>query len=132
MFEKKAHELSDVNTKALMFCGLGLVVIALVIHLSLSALFFALRRDHQSILPADIDALLLRQRGKIPEPRLQPNPPLDLKKYLKQEDRILSTYGWLNRQKGRVRIPIHRAMQLWINQAEKRDPSLTKKRKDSE
>jgi hypothetical protein len=47
-----------------------------------------------------------------PEPRLQADPPRDLEEFLASEDEFLTTYGWINREEGVVRIPIDRAMEL--------------------
>ncbi|MEO5968482.1 MAG: hypothetical protein ABIQ95_01035 [Bdellovibrionia bacterium] len=132
MLERRAHELSNVNARAVTYFALWLMLIILSILLGIRGLFFSLRRSYQEVLPVDTDPKILLQREEIPEPRLQPNPPADLKKYLNQENQNLSTYGWINRPKGIARIPINRAMQLWIEQAEKRDPSLAKRNKDAE
>ncbi len=47
-----------------------------------------------------------------PEPRLQETPALDLARFRAKEDETLSTYGWVDRQAGVVRIPIERAMEI--------------------
>lgn len=45
-------------------------------------------------------------------PALQVNAPADLERYLRAQDEILGTYGWVDRTAGRVRIPIREAMRL--------------------
>ncbi len=47
-----------------------------------------------------------------PEPRIQPDPKLDLWNLRAHEDSVLRSYGWADRQAGTVRIPIDRAMDL--------------------
>ncbi len=47
-----------------------------------------------------------------PAPRLQPDPVADMNKFRTQEDQILESYGWVDKDNGVVRIPIGRAMQL--------------------
>jgi hypothetical protein len=47
-----------------------------------------------------------------PEPRLQETPALDLARFRAKEEETLSTYGWVDRQAGVVRIPIERAMEI--------------------
>jgi hypothetical protein len=49
---------------------------------------------------------------KIPEPRLQQSEPVDLARLRAKEEALLSTYGWVERKEGIVRIPIDEAMQL--------------------
>lgn len=48
-------------------------------------------------------------------PRLQVSPPADLKAFRVGEDKVLDTYGWVDRTAGVVRIPIERAMDLLAN-----------------
>lgn len=57
--------------------------------------------------------------GRIPEnlpqpphPRLQVAPKADLDRLRSDEDRELTTFGWLDRDKQIARIPIERAMKL--------------------
>jgi hypothetical protein len=45
-----------------------------------------------------------------PAPRLQSNPAADLLAFEKQERSQLNSYGWVDKQKGIVRIPIDEAM----------------------
>jgi hypothetical protein len=51
-------------------------------------------------------------RALPPQPRLQPQPRLDLRQLHRREDEKLNTYGWVNQKDGVVRIPIERAMDL--------------------
>jgi hypothetical protein len=45
------------------------------------------------------------------KPRLQMDPAADLAAYRAAQTRELTSYGWVDRQRGVVRIPIERAMQ---------------------
>ena len=47
-----------------------------------------------------------------PEPRLQKAPVMDLKEFRAGEEQILNSYGWVDPDKGVVRIPVERAMEL--------------------
>lgn len=47
-----------------------------------------------------------------PEPRLQRVPIADLTRLREREERLLTSYGWVDREAGVVRIPVERAMQL--------------------
>ena len=49
-----------------------------------------------------------------PEPRLQPAPFDDLIHLRAAEEQALSSYGWVDRSKGVVRIPIERAIDLIV------------------
>ncbi len=47
-----------------------------------------------------------------PEPRLQKTPVADIKAVRKDEDAVIQSYGWVDPDKGIVRIPVDRAMDL--------------------
>jgi hypothetical protein len=47
-----------------------------------------------------------------PQPRLQPDPSVELEALRKSEKHRLATYGWTDRKNQVVRIPIDRAIQL--------------------
>lgn len=49
-----------------------------------------------------------------PEPRVEEHPQVELQELRAKEDHILSTYGWVDKQKGIVRIPLDRAMELQL------------------
>jgi hypothetical protein len=47
-----------------------------------------------------------------PQPQLQEHEVLDLKAIRAAEDQVLNSYAWMDPEKGVVRIPIGRAMDL--------------------
>ncbi|HEV3263716.1 MAG TPA: hypothetical protein VG013_43175, partial [Gemmataceae bacterium] len=47
-----------------------------------------------------------------PAPRLEVTPAVDLQAVRAAEEKELSTYGWVDQQKGVVRLPIDRAIDL--------------------
>jgi hypothetical protein len=47
-----------------------------------------------------------------PEPRLQSNPTIDMARWREIEQNAVSTYGWIDSQAGRLRLPVDRAMEL--------------------
>lgn len=57
-----------------------------------------------------------------PEPRLQPDPPADMRSLHARETAILHTWGWADEQASTVRIPIERAIDLMA--ARKLRPAL--------
>lgn len=69
--------------------------------------FVALRLIYPSAVTGPSDA----PRGQTAQPRLQLNPAAELAAHRAAEWRELTTYGWVDRQAGRVRLPIDRAMQ---------------------
>jgi hypothetical protein len=108
------HETSDVNVRGVLaFCG-GLLAAGIVIHVAVWLLFlvFNAREARQ---PAPEFPLAIQQENRLPpEPRLQTNPRQDLRDLRAQEDAVLHSYGWVDRNAGVVRVPIERAMELTV------------------
>lgn len=46
------------------------------------------------------------------QPALQPRPNDDMKKFLEEQEHDTTTYGWVDKAAGKVRLPIDRAMEL--------------------
>ncbi len=49
-----------------------------------------------------------------PQPRLEPYPLAPRLKLRSEEEEVLTTYGWVDKDRGLVRIPIDRAMDLLV------------------
>ena len=94
--------------------GLGLIVVAVVVHFVIY-LLFAYFNGVESRPVAATYPLAITQGAKTPpEPRLQVNPRQDLRDLRDQEDQILGTYGWVDKNAGTVRIPIDEAIRLTL------------------
>jgi hypothetical protein len=50
-----------------------------------------------------------------PAPRLEEHPAIEIQQLRAQEDHVLSTYGWMDKKAGVVRIPIDRAIELQLD-----------------
>lgn len=109
------HEESDVNIAGILGFAAALLVVAVVVHLAIWGLFryFEASAAHQE--PQPTYPLATKQEQRLPpEPRLQTNPRQDLADLRAAEDQTLTTYGWVDRNAGIVRIPIEDAMKLTI------------------
>ena len=108
------HETSDVNIRAILGVGGGLIVVAVAIHFIVWLLFgyFTSREAHR--VPAEYPLAVSRGERIPPEPRLQTTPREDLRVFRAGEDETLATYGWVDRNAGNVRIPIDEAMRLTV------------------
>jgi hypothetical protein len=105
------HEATDVNAWAVGKFGFALAIVIGIAFLLLAGLF----KYFQSIQGTGERAsagIGVDARKLPPEPRLQQTPALDLKAMRAAEDQLLTSYGWVDRQKGVVRIPIDRAIGL--------------------
>ena len=59
----------------------------------------------------------LAARADVPAPRLQSAPASDLAAFRRQKEAMLDEYRWIDRDRGVVRIPIDRAMQLLVERS---------------
>jgi hypothetical protein len=110
---ERGYEASQISVGRLFaFAGgvAGLVIFGVVA----SAVAFHFFVRHQSLGPPATPFENVRQLP--PEPRLQTEAPRDLHRYRESQDRILSSYGWVDRNSGTVRIPIDRAMEILLHQ----------------
>jgi hypothetical protein len=105
------HELSDLSPRAIAI--FGIVLAATVIACLILALwifgFFAAREAKLDVPPSP-----LAKPAAPAGPLLQVSAPKDLKEMRAAEEKILTSYDWVDRQAGTVRIPIDRAMQLLV------------------
>jgi len=108
------HEGSDVSLSTVIGFAVALLASAVLIYLLVWGLFLylsgqAIRRG------ATVDRSSQQLPQPLPpEPRLQTDPRADLIRFREAEDRMLSTYGWVDRNAGIVRIPIDEAMKLTV------------------
>ena len=93
-------------------------LLAAFVVISVVALHFVL---HDAVMPRH--AQVLDARGVIPPaPRLQPHPQIDIAAERAQKRQMLSRYLWLDSSRSFARIPIQRAMQLYVQQHSARQP----------
>jgi hypothetical protein len=108
------HEASDVSIRGIFAFALGLVIVAFFIYFGVWVLFrFFQSRAASKVAPEY--PLAVQQENRLPpEPRLQTNPREDLNNLRAQEDSTLTTYGWVDKNTGVVRIPIDQAMRMAV------------------
>ena len=106
------RERTDASVPSVLGVGAVLLIAGLVIFLLVWTMlqFLNTRAERQTVHEFP---LAHNQPPRLPpEPRLQTNPRGDLLALREKEDRMLTTYGWIDRNNGIVRIPIDRAMTL--------------------
>ena len=110
-----AHrETSDVAIGGIVRFAIGLVLAGVVIHVLVWFLYAYFRREAARPVPAEFPLATASMRRLPPEPRLQTEPREDLRNLREAEDRALTTYGWVDKNAGIVRIPIEQAMKLTV------------------
>ncbi len=106
------HEARDLDARRVLVTGagiLGLIAVALVISaLALSAWRLL------SPSPGAAPETFTEPRELPPRPALQSDPHADLVRLRASEDSVLSSYGWVKKDSGIVRIPVARAMDLLV------------------
>jgi hypothetical protein len=107
------HEHTDANVWLITKFGLWLLISAVVIHVGMGFMFgmlVELREETEQIFP-----LAAGQERRLPAaPRLQQFPENELYEFRQREEATLQQYGWIDRNAGRVQIPISEAMRLTV------------------
>ena len=110
------YEVQDIKTRPLIWLAASVAGGAAVVHLALWLYLHTLRQEQQraeqNVSP------LANLRPLPPAPRLQEAPAEDYQRLREAEETVLNTYGWVDRDKGVVRLPIERAMELLIERSE--------------
>ncbi len=107
-----AHETRDINVAAVTKFVVGVVIMTVAVMAVFWLTFNTVTRligPKAGVRPAMADA---NPRKQPPEPRLQTTPLPDLSRFLQGEEAILDHYGWVDPDKGIVRIPVERALEL--------------------
>lgn len=116
--DQPGHETSDVNVGRLAVFGAGVAAMVLVSLLAMAGLFqyLAARSERRDVPPSP----LASRDQTPPEPRLQTAPSAELRRMREHEEAVLSSYGWVDRDRGVARIPIERAMDLLVERERRR------------
>ena len=108
-------EPDNVNVRAVVSFGVGLFVIATVIHLLMLWMWRIEVANVDAANPPRVYPLaVLQDERQPPEPRLQTNPKADLADLRAYEDQVLNGYTWVDRNNNIVRIPVADAMKLTL------------------
>lgn len=106
------HETRDAGVRPIAGAGAILAVIIAVVGLLVYGAFQYLARHPPKGDRANPMSASDVQRPAAP--RIEEHLAMGLKQLRAQEDRTLSSYGWVNKQAGVVRIPVERAMELQL------------------
>jgi len=108
------HEESDVNVGAILRYGVGLFLIAAVVHLFLWWLLGVYERQNERAQTQVYPMAASQQDRLPPQPRFQQDPQQELQDLRAKQKALLEGYGWANKEAGVVRIPIEEAMRLVV------------------
>lgn len=124
------HETSDINVRAIIWFTVVLTIIVLVIDLAMWGLFKVLHNYEVKNDPYVTPMAAYPERlPKQPEPALQTEPWVDLKKFRTEQDAHMTSYGWVDEKTGVAHIPIAKAKELLLQRGipvrpDLADPSL--------
>lgn len=106
----------DIKGRPFFWFAVGFGVFTLVSLLAVYWMYGALTDYHEE---AQLDApTQLAADDRTPqEPRLQKDPVADMKAMDAEQMALLSSYGWVDEDKGIVRIPIDKAIELTLEQS---------------
>jgi hypothetical protein len=101
----------DVSLRAMLWIGAAIIVTAIVLHLVLYRLYDGLRAGAA-------ESGRITKSSEVPQqttsaqPQLQVDPAADINQLRAEENKKLNAYGWIDKDKGVVRIPIDRAINI--------------------
>jgi hypothetical protein len=106
------YEVEDASVREIVFTGVGLAVGTIIVCFAVAGLFKVLTATEVS----SRQPLTQVPAGQSfpPTPRLQEKPWLELQGVRAHEDQVLTTYGWVDKNAGKVRIPIDKAMDIVV------------------
>ena len=121
MTDHDGFEQEDLSSRSALYFLAGLVLVCVVVYLIVFGMYRFLdsyATAHQPpmspmVMPeADTRAVTPESAATFPQPRLEENERTQLRSFIEDQDRKLATYDWVDKDRGTVRIPIDRAMEL--------------------
>lgn len=106
------HETTDVDTWAIGKFAIALVLISIAAMAMLMGLFHYFITREGAMPPKAYSSLDKAEVRQPPEPQLETSPVQQLAEERAAEDKILDSYGWVDKQHGVVRLPIDQAIDL--------------------
>jgi hypothetical protein len=109
--ETYSHETTDASVRPIVLTGVALAIVAaIVLGISVGLFRFFVERPAQ----APPNPMAAENPQLPPAPHIEDHPSSELEQLRQSEDQTLTTYGWVDRKAGTVRIPIDRAMELQL------------------
>ena len=104
------HEGRDADIRPIVLTGIGLALTVVVVGFIVYGTFQYLAAHPATTTQPNPMTVFDSQIP--PAPRIEEHPAIEIQQLHAQEDQTLSTYGWMDKSKGVVRIPLDRAMEL--------------------
>ena len=111
MARAMGHETTDADVRPIVLTAIGLAIVAaIVLGISIGLFRFFVERP----APTLPNPMASANEALPPAPHIEEHPATELQQLRQQEDRTLTTYGWVDKKSGVVRIPIERAIDLQL------------------
>ena len=107
--KRPGHETTDASASTIGLFALGLALMIAIVLPLLRWMFWRLEAGAER---ADKVPSPLAADQEPPQPRLQSDPSADLAGLREQEVARLASYGWIDREKRVVRVPVNRAIDI--------------------
>ncbi|HTK14010.1 MAG TPA: hypothetical protein VL402_09420 [Xanthobacteraceae bacterium] len=101
MDDRVTPQAPGVATRAILYFALGFIAFVAVIMAGLHV-----------YLKASVSGPLITAPREFPQPRLQATPRDDLARFEREQNKVLSGYGWVDQSHGLIHIPIADAMRI--------------------
>jgi hypothetical protein len=107
------HETEDASVRAIVITGAALAVGAAIVFFLVYGIFSYLEDHPLNTAPPNPMAETAGPQIP-PAPRIDDHPDIEIRELHSQEDQLLTTYGWTDKNAGTVRIPLDRAIELQL------------------
>jgi len=106
----------ELNIRFLVWSTLGLLLILAIAAVAMWFLGFGIKDKLVAADPPPPALPEARMEHRPPAPNLQVDPRQQLLDLRADEEKILTSYGWVNQTIGLTRVPIERAMEMLVEQ----------------
>jgi hypothetical protein len=104
----------EVNTRGALIFAFWLAAGTIVVAVGMYGLFRAMQKKEDAADRPLAPAVAASLQRTPPEPRLEAMPLVPRQKLRAEEDAVLTSYAWVDKPRGFVRIPVDRAMELLV------------------
>jgi hypothetical protein len=104
----------EVNTRGALIFAFWLAAGTIVVAVAMYGLFRAMQKKEDAADRPLAPAVAASLQRTPPEPRLEAMPLVPRQKLRAEEDAVLTSYAWVDKPRGFVRIPVDRAMELLV------------------
>jgi len=110
--ESAGHEIRDAKIEPLILIAAGLAITVAIVGVLIYGIFQYLGAHPAASVQAN--PMSAGNAQIPPAPRIEEHPAIEIQQLHAEEEHTLSTYGWVDKKAGVVRIPIDRAMELQL------------------